>query len=165
MKYRRLGNNGPLVSAVGLGCMGMSHAYGAPADRQEMKRLLSEAVDIGYTFFDTAEIYGTPANPHENEELLGEALRPYRDRVVIATKFGISFDMKVPGTPHPLIPDSRPDRTPLCRRVAEPLENRPYRPLLSAPSGPSCACRRNRRNHAGPDPRGQDPALGSVRGD
>lgn len=70
------------VSPVGLGCMGMSHAYGAPADKKAMKTLLADAVEMGYTLFDTAEIYGTDVNPHDNEELLGEALKPCRDRVV-----------------------------------------------------------------------------------
>ena len=73
------------VSPVGLGCMGMSHAYGAPADKKEMKILLADAVEMGYTLFDTAEIYGTDTNPHDNEELLGEALKPYRDKIVITT--------------------------------------------------------------------------------
>ena len=63
------------VSAVGLGCMGMNHAYGAPADKKEMINLIAQAVDMGYTFFDTAEVYGTPDNPHGNEELVGEAQR------------------------------------------------------------------------------------------
>jgi len=99
MNYRTLGLSGLRVSAIGLGCMGMSHAYGAPADRREMTELLSDAVDMGYTFFDTAESYGTAANPHDNEELLGEALRPFRERIVIATKFGISFENpNAPGT-------------------------------------------------------------------
>ena len=93
MQYRTLGED-LTVSAVGLGCMGMSHAYGAPAGKKEMTELLAEAVDMGYTFFDTAEVYGTPENPHHNEALVGEALRPYRDKVVIATKFGIYFDME-----------------------------------------------------------------------
>lgn len=70
MKYRTLGND-LIVSAVGLGCMGMSHAYGAPADKREMRELLAQAVDMGYIFFDTAEVYGTPENPHDNEELVG----------------------------------------------------------------------------------------------
>lgn len=108
MKYRTLGLSGLRVSAVGLGCMGMSHAYGAPADRGEMTELLADAVEMGYTFFDTAEAYGTPDRPHDNEELLGEALRPFRDRVVIATKFGISFDSPCADGPHAVIPDSRP---------------------------------------------------------
>lgn len=92
MNYRTLGLSGLRVSAVGLGCMGMSHAYGAPADKCEMTDLLADAVDMGYTLFDTAEVYGTPQNPHDNEELLGAALKPYRNQVIIATKFGISFD-------------------------------------------------------------------------
>ena len=75
------------VSAIGLGCMGMNHAYGAPADKTEMINLIAQAVDMGYTFFDTAEVYGTPDNPHGNEILVGEALKPYRDRIVLATKF------------------------------------------------------------------------------
>ena len=75
MTCRELGKSGLKVSAIGLGCMGMSHAYGAPADKKEMAELLSRAVDMGYTFFDTAEVYGTPGHPHDNEELLGEALR------------------------------------------------------------------------------------------
>lgn len=81
------------VSAVGLGCMGMSHGYGAPDDTREMKRLLAEAVDLGYTFFDTAEMYGTPDDPHASEVLLGEGLKPYRDRIVIANKFGLMMPM------------------------------------------------------------------------
>lgn len=92
MKFRALGMSGLRVSAIGLGCMGMSHAYGAPADKEKMKELLAEAVDMGYTFFDTAEIYGTPDNPHANEELLGEALRPYREKLIVATKFGIFYN-------------------------------------------------------------------------
>ena len=75
MEYRTLGLSGLRVSAVGLGCMGMSHAYGAPADKREMMELLADAVEMGYTFFDTAEAYGTADRPHDNEELLGEALR------------------------------------------------------------------------------------------
>ena len=87
----------------------MSHAYGAPADKQEMTELLADAVDMGYTFFDTAESYGTVSNPHDNEELLGNALKPFRDRIVIATKFGISFEhLEAPG-PHAVITDSHPE--------------------------------------------------------
>jgi aryl-alcohol dehydrogenase-like predicted oxidoreductase len=87
MYYRTLGLSGLRVSAVGLGCMGMSHAYGAPADKREMAELLADAVEMGYTFFDTAEVYGTPDRPHHNEELLGEALRPYRNRIVIVVRW------------------------------------------------------------------------------
>ena len=109
MNYRTLGLSGLRVSAVGLGCMGMSHAYGAPADKREMTELLADAVEMGYLFFDTAEMYGTPERPHDNEELLGEALRPFRDRIVIATKFGISFDHPEAAGTYPVIPDSRPE--------------------------------------------------------
>ena len=108
MYYRTLGLSGLRVSAVGLGCMGMSHAYGAPADKDEMTELLSDAVEMGYTFFDTAEVYGTADRPHDNEELLGRALRPFRDRIVLATKFGLTFDNPHGAGPHALIPDSRP---------------------------------------------------------
>ncbi|MGM9570894.1 MAG: aldo/keto reductase [bacterium] len=108
MNYRILGKD-LTVSAPGLGCMGMSHAYGAPADKQEMTRLLAQAVDMGYTFFDTAEVYGTAENPHDNEELVGKALKPYRDKIVLATKFGIRFDLSSQEVNKPLIPDSRPE--------------------------------------------------------
>ena len=108
MYYRTLGLSGLRVSAVGLGCMGMSHAYGAPADKREMTELLADAVEMGYTFFDTAEVYGTADRPHHNEELLGEALRPYRNRIVLATKFGLTFDAPEATGPHALIPDARP---------------------------------------------------------
>ena len=108
MKYRVLGKD-LKVSAVGLGCMGMSHAYGAPANKKEMTELLSQAVDMGYTFFDTAEVYGTPENPYDNEELVGQALKPFRNKIVIATKFGIHFDMNSKLVNKPLVPDSRPE--------------------------------------------------------
>lgn len=108
MQYRTLGKD-LTVSAVGLGCMGMSHAYGAPADKKEMTELLAQAVDMGYTFFDTAEVYGTAENPHANEELVGRALKPYREKIVLATKFGIRFDMSSTQVNKPLIPDSRPE--------------------------------------------------------
>jgi len=88
MEKRKLGNSGLEVSAIGLGCMGMSSSYGPPADRQEMISLLRSAVDRGVTFFDTAEAYG----PFTNEELVGEALAPLREQVVIATKFGFKVD-------------------------------------------------------------------------
>lgn len=87
MKYRKLGNDSLEVSAMGLGCMGMSYAYGEAPDKKEMIELIHAAVDHGVTFFDTAEIYG----PYINEELLGEALASVRQKVVIATKFGISL--------------------------------------------------------------------------
>jgi len=87
MQKRKLGNSNLEVSAIGLGCMGMSFSYGPPKDKTEMIALLRAAVDRGITFFDTAEVYG----PFTNEELVGEALSPLRDKVVIATKFG--FDL------------------------------------------------------------------------
>lgn len=108
MKYRVLGKD-LKVSAVGLGCMGMSHGYGNPANKKEMTELLAQAVDMGYTFFDTAEVYGTSENPHDNEELIGQALKPFRNKIVIATKFGINFDMSSKEVNKPLIPDSRPE--------------------------------------------------------
>src|ERR1700756_3898597 len=88
MQKRKLGNSNLEVSALGLGCMGMSFSYGPAADKQEMISLLRSAVERGVTFFDTAEVYG----PFTNEELVGEALAPMRDRVVIATKFGFKVD-------------------------------------------------------------------------
>src|SRR5437588_3561220 len=87
MQTRKLGKSGLEVSAIGLGCMGMSFSYGPPKDTQEMTSLLRAAVERGITFFDTAEVYG----PFLNEELIGEALAPFRKQVVIATKFG--FDI------------------------------------------------------------------------
>src|SRR6266705_3346521 len=88
MQKRKLGNNNLEVSALGLGCMGMSYGYGPAADKQEMIALIRTAVERGITFFDTAEVYG----PFTNEELVGEALAPVRDQVVIATKFGFKFE-------------------------------------------------------------------------
>ena len=88
MQKRKLGNSNLEVSAIGLGCMGMSSSYGPPKDTQEMTVLLRAAVDMGVDFFDTAEVYG----PYINEELVGAALAPLRDKVIIATKFGFKFD-------------------------------------------------------------------------
>jgi len=88
MQKRKLGKSNLEVSAIGLGCMGMSFGYGPPKDKQEMISLIRTAVERGVTFFDTAEVYG----PFTNEELVGEALAPFRKRVVIATKFGFQFD-------------------------------------------------------------------------
>lgn len=108
MEYRELGKSGLRTSAIGLGCMGMSHAYGAPADKKEMADLLAVAVDMGYTLFDTAEVYGTDTNPHDNEELLGAALKPYREQLVLSTKFGLTFDTSTTDGPHALVPNSAP---------------------------------------------------------
>ena len=90
MKKRKLGKSGLEVSAIGLGCMGMSFGYGPPKDMQEMIALLRSAVERGVTFFDTAEVYG----PFTNEELVGEGLAPFREQVVIATKFGFKIGSK-----------------------------------------------------------------------
>lgn len=108
MQFRTLGND-LKISAIGLGCMEFSHAYGAPTEKSEAIRLIRQAVDMGYTFFDTAEVYGTPNDPHQNETLVGEALADCRDKVVIATKFGIRFDMTSTQVNKPLVPDSRPE--------------------------------------------------------
>jgi aryl-alcohol dehydrogenase-like predicted oxidoreductase len=108
MQTRRLGKHGPEVSAIGLGCMGLSFAYGPATETREGVRLIRAAVDRGVTFFDTAEVYG----PYTNEELVGEALAPVRDRVVIATKFG--FDNSAEGPMRGL--NSRPEHV---RTVAE----------------------------------------------
>jgi aryl-alcohol dehydrogenase-like predicted oxidoreductase len=88
MQKRKLGKSNLEVSAIGLGCMGLSHGYGPAVDRQEGIRVIRAAVERGITFFDTAEVYG----PYTNEELVGEALAPFRGQVVIATKFGFDLD-------------------------------------------------------------------------
>ena len=109
MKKRKLGKSLE-VSAIGLGCMGMSSAYGPPKDKQKMISLLRSAVDLGITFFDTAEVYG----PFTNEELVGEALAPFRRQVVIATKFGFKID---PNSSTTIVGvDSRPEH---IKQVAE----------------------------------------------
>lgn len=97
------------VGAVGLGCMGFSHAYGPATDEREAAKLIREAYDVGYRFFDTAEVYGTADDPHVNERIVGEALRDVRSDVVIASKFGLRFDLESGVVPYPLIPDSRPE--------------------------------------------------------
>lgn len=107
MKTRKLGNSGLEVSAIGLGCMGMSFAYDPIPDRNEMIKLVRDAYELGETFFDTAEIYG----PYTNEELVGEAVQSFRDKIVIATKFGFNIvDGKQAGT------NSRPEQ---IRRAVE----------------------------------------------
>src|SRR5438309_824682 len=108
MQQRKLGKHGLAVSALGLGCMGMSYGYGPAADKQEMIALIRKAVERGITFFDTAEAYG----PFTNEELVGEALAPFRGQVVIATKFGFKFGP----TGEQIGMDSRPEH---IKQVAE----------------------------------------------
>lgn len=110
MQKRKLGNSNLEVSALGLGCMGMSFSYGPAADKQEMISLLRSAVERGVTFFDTAEVYG----PFTNEKLVGEALAPFRGQVVIATKFGFKLDPS--GGPKWVGLDSRPEH---IREVAD----------------------------------------------
>jgi len=113
MKTRALGKSGLDVSAIGLGCMGMSFSYGPPKDKKEMIALIRKAVEYGITFFDTAEVYG----PFNNEELVGEALAPMRDQVVIATKFGFDTRSDPRGmTGSGPVLNSRPEH---IRKVAE----------------------------------------------
>jgi len=118
MQKRKLGKSNLDVSALGLGCMGMSFSYGPPKDKQEMTALLHAAVERGATFFDTAEVYG----PYTNEDLVGEALAPYRGRVVIATKFGfdLSPDLDPRGMKGPPGLNSRPEQ--IRQAVAGSLE-------------------------------------------
>ena len=110
MQKRKLGKSNLEVSAIGLGCMGMSFSYGPPKDKQEMITLIRKAVERGVTFFDTAEVYG----PYANEELVGEALAPFRSQVVVATKFGWKIDPKAERGLAGL--DSRPEH---IKQVAE----------------------------------------------
>ena len=105
IQKRKLGKSNLEVSAIGLGCMGMSFGYGPAADKKEMISLIRSAVERGVTFFDTAEVYG----PLTNEELVGDALSPFRGQVVIATKFGFKLDPD--GGPKWIGLDSRPDST------------------------------------------------------
>ncbi len=112
MQKRILGKSGLEVSALGLGCMGMSFSYGPPKDKQEMIALLRTSVERGITFFDTAEVYG----PFTNEELVGEALSPLRDQVVIATKFGFDTSVDPRGTKGAPMLNSRPEN---IKQVAE----------------------------------------------
>src|SRR5919206_4217312 len=109
MQKRKLGKSNLEVSAIGLGCMGMSFGYGPPKDKQEMISVIRGAFERGVTFYDTAEVYG----PFINEELVGEAVAPFREQVVIATKFGFNID---PQTGKMAGLDSRPEH---IREVAE----------------------------------------------
>jgi len=113
MKKRTLGNSGLQVSAIGYGCMGLTGAYGAAADRHDAIAIMHAAVERGVTMFDTAEAYG----PFTNEELVGEALAPFRERVVIATKFG--FGINPDGTRYGV--DSRPEH---IRQVVDAMLKR-----------------------------------------
>ena len=108
MEKKILGSNLE-VSAVGLGCMGFSHAYGAPTSDEEAIKNIRAAYDLGYTMYDTAEIYGTAGDPHRNEVLVGDALKDIRNKVQIVTKFGIHFDYSSSEVNKPLITDARPE--------------------------------------------------------
>ena len=159
MQKRKLGKSNLEVSALGLGCMGMSFSYGPPKDKQEMIALLRAAVERGVTFFDTAEVYG----PFTNEELVGEALAPFRKQVVIATKFG--FDLS--GTDHrpgAAGLNSRPEH---IKQAVEGslkrLKVETHRPALPAPRRPERADRRRGGRGEGTDPAGQGQALRPVR--
>ena len=127
MQKRKLGKSNLEVSALGLGCMGMSYGYGPAEDKQEMISLLRAAVERGVTFFDTAEVYG----PFTNEELVGEALAPFRGQVVIATKFGFKLDPRRgagrwPGQPAGAHQAGR-------RGLAQAAQGRCHRSVLSTP--------------------------------
>ncbi len=149
MQKRKLGNGDLEVSAVGLGCMGMSFGYGPASDKREMISLLRSAVEHGVTFFDTAEVYG----PLTNEELVGEALAPFRGQVVIATKFGFKLDPK--GGPQWVGLDSRPQH---IKEVAESSLRR-LKVGLSTPCRPGCAKRGRGGGGEGPDSGRQGEAL------
>src|SRR5256712_9697079 len=135
MQKRKLGKSNLEVSALGLGCMGMSFGYGPAADKKEMISLIRTAVERGVTFFDTAEVYG----PFTNEELVGEALAPLRDQVVIATKFGFKPDPN--SGPRWSGLDSRPEH---IKEVAEASLSLHHNLRLAAPSSAHphiCDCR------------------------
>ena len=152
---RKLGRQGLEVSALGLGCMGMSQSYGVPDDRESIATL-HRAIELGVTFLDTAEAYG----PFTNEELLGRALKGRRDQVILATKFGFRFeDGQLVGT------DSRPEH---IREVAEAslrrLRHRSHRPALPAPRGPRRPDRGRGRRHGRPGSGGEGAVPRPLRG-
>ncbi len=114
MEQRKLG--ALQVSAIGYGAMGLSHAYGAPCDEKAFQEVVAANLAAGVTFFDTAEIYGTNDDPHHNERLLGPVLKPHRAQIVLASKFGIEFDLTSPKLPHPLVANADP------RKIKSALE-------------------------------------------
>jgi len=130
MQKRKLGNSGLEVSALGLGCMGLSHAYGQPVDKQAGISLIRAAVEQGVDFFDTAEAYG----PFTNEELVGEALRPVRDRVVIASKFGFDIDPETGRRGGGV--NSHPEHIKAVAEALKRLKTDRDRSLLPAPGRP-----------------------------
>ena len=157
MQTRKLGKSNLEVSAIGLGCMGMSFSYGPAKDRQEMIALIRSAVERGVTFFDTAEVYG----PFTNEELVGEALAPVRNQVVIATKFGFDCEPATTGCGRPEQPAGAHQGG--RGSLAEAAQDRRDRPVLSAPRRPGRADRGRRRRGEGSDPARQGQALRPVR--
>lgn len=156
MEKRKLGNNLE-VSALGLGCMGMSFGYGPPHDKNEMIALIRSAVEKGITFFDTAEVYG----PYTNEELVGEALAPFRSQVVIATKFG--FKPTKEGEPRWNDLDSRPEHIKTgIEGSLKRLKTDVFEFVLPPPRGPQCAHRRGSRSSKRTDPGRQGQAFWLV---
>ena len=153
MQKRILGN-GLEVSAIGLGCMGLSFGYGPATDRSEAIKLIRAAHEQGVTFFDTAEAYG----PFINEEVLGEAVAPFRDDVVLATKFGFPRRRNGQGPGQPA--GQHPRRG---RGIAEAPPHRPHRPVLPAPRRSGRADGGCRRHGEGADRRGQGEALRACR--
>ena len=158
MQKRKLGKSGLEVSAIGLGCMGMTFSYGPPANKSEMISLIRTAVERGVTFFDTAEVYG----PFNNEELVGEALAPFKGKVVIATKFGFELDPK--GGPQWVGLNSRPEH------IKQAAEGSLKRLKVDAIDlfyqhrvDPDVPHRRCRRSGEGPDQGRQGQALRSFR--
>ncbi len=155
MEKRKLGVSGLEVSALGLGCMGMSFSFAPSADRQEMIALIRAAVERGVTFFDTAEVYG----PFTNEELVGEALQPVRDQVVIATKFGFEPDPPAGSRRWSGWTAARRTSGRSPKRSLKRLQRRGHRPVLPAPRRPERAHRGGGGDGEGADPGGQGEAL------
>ena len=161
MKTRKLGKNGPTVSAVGLGCMGFTQSYPPYPNREDAICTIRESVDLGVTFFDTAEVYSYGMN----EDLVGEALQPVRDKVILATKFGYDLSEKpdLRTSVRPVALSSRPET---IRKAVEGslrrLRTRPYRPLLPASCGQKCAYRNSSRNSRKINKRRQSIVLGII---
>ena len=155
MEARRLGRQGLEVSAIGLGCMGMSQSYGVPDDAESVATI-HRALELGVTFFDTAEVYG----PFTNETLVGRALEGRRDRVVLATKFGWEIGSSGRGGL-----DSRPAHIrEAVEGLAPPAPHRPHRPPLPASGGSHGADRGGGRRDGRPGARGQGPLPRPLRG-
>ncbi len=154
MKRRTLGSQGLEVSAEGLGCMGMSWAYGA-GDESSGEKTIHRALELGVTFLDTAEVYG----PYVNEELVARAVAGRRDEYEIATKFGFDFSGPTRGV------DGSPENASArLRRIAAPARHRPHRPLLPAPGRPGRADRGDRRRDGRAGRGGQGPLHRPLRG-